>query len=171
MASGLRIVHAGDLTTAQATSLRWRVGHVSQRFQEIAVADDEKVVGSWMYEHPEAHGRRTWLQSARTDVAKGYQGRGLATRLWFHGIERWNPTRIIASYVSGQGRVFLGRMFAELALRRPLVFLDVNVDKEHDTWAYEKMYAAERLLKSLGTNAAARGIVTPQLTAIAGGKS
>lgn len=168
--SDLRIVHAGDLDTNEATGLHWRVSDPNGRFQEIAIVGD-KVVGAWVYEHPEARGRGTWMRSIRTDVARGFQGRGLATRLWFHGIERWRPTRLIATYVSGQGRVFLARMFAELAYRKPEIFLDVTINKEdHDLVNYERMYSAQRLLNDIGRAVAAKK-ATPQLTAIAGGKS
>lgn len=170
-ASSIRIAHAGDLSTAAATNLRWIVGEVGDRFQEIAIADGERVVGAWIYDHPERHGRGTWVRSIRTDVAKGFQGRGLATRLWFHGIERWKPSRIIASWVSDQGRGFLARMFAELALRAPAIYLDVvHGDKDLDLWNYERAQSAERLLRAIGEGKRAER-ATPQLTAIAGGKS
>lgn len=150
----IRIVHAGDLSTRDAFKLTWLVGDRSLRLQEIAICDG-RVVGSWQY-GVEAKGRNWWIDSAYTEVAKRFQRRGLAVRLWHHGIARWRPSRIKASIGTPAGMMFLARMIAELEYSNPSLFLEVKVPPDdHESWTYQKEHAAREKLRELGKAAAA----------------
>lgn len=153
-AADLRIVHAGDLTTAQAFALQWQVGALHNRLQEIAICGG-RVVGSWEYE-VHAKGRNWWIDSSHTEVAKRFQRRGLAIRLWRHGIARWKPTRIAATVGTHEGLCFLARMRAELAYAQPSISLDVKVAPDnYEAWHRYLRIEAHAKLRELGKAAPA----------------
>ncbi len=149
-AKSIRIVHAGDLSTREAFALTWLVGETGHRLQEIAICDG-RVVGSWIYA-VESKGRDWWIESSYTEVARRFRRRGLAVRLWHHGIARWRPlTRIESIIGSREGMGFLARMSAELAYSNPGLFLEVKVEpSDHDSWQAMREWAAHDKLRELG---------------------
>lgn len=143
----VRFVHAGDLSTADAHKLTWNQGDIGSRYQELAIVGD-RVIGAWQYSL-EWHRNRARIESCRTDVSTRYQRRGVARMLWMRAVVRWNPSRIEAVISTDQGRDFLARMRAYLALCAPETLLWVKTRSEDaESWdSHCEFWARELLIK------------------------
>jgi hypothetical protein len=164
----IRYVHAGDISTQQAHELQWNVGEIDQRYQELAIVG-ESIVGAWSY-HVEYHRGRPRIQSARTDVTRRYQRKGVASKLWLIAIARWSPTQINATISTDEGRDFLASMTARISFQAPDCNLFVHTRSEDEEgWNWRCFYEAQHLLRKVGrmANAAAKQAKTPpQLKAV-----